>query len=138
MNKINSIAELKAERIRLNQKRLRLENEIENDFSELKDSFTPAKLFAEGASKMIVNNNSGIVNGVVSLLTDIVFKNVLLRNSGLITRLVVPFLARNTTNNLVQDNKTKILGWVGDLILKMGNRKNRQHIHDKTTASTDV
>lgn len=138
MNKINSIAELKAERIRLNQKRLRLENEIENDFSELKDSFTPAKLFAEGASKMIVNNNSGIVNGVVSLLTDIVFKNVLLRNSGLITRLVVPFLARNTTNNLVQDNKTKILGWVGDLILKMGNRKNKQHIHDKTTASTDV
>ena len=114
-----------------------MENEIENNFSALKESFSPAKLFVEGASKILVNKNHGIVNEVVSLLTDVVFKNVLLRNSGLITRLIVPFFARNTTNNLVQNNKTKILGWVGDLILKMGNRKNHQSGYEKANADVN-
>ncbi|MEP7168833.1 MAG: hypothetical protein ABI855_05635 [Bacteroidota bacterium] len=138
MKRIDTLTELKAERIRLRQKQFRLESEIKNNFNALKESFAPLQLITDGAGKMLVNKNHGLVNETVSLVTDFLLKKVLLRNSGFIIRMILPFIARNTANNLVADNKTKILGWIGDIILKAGNRKNHTPIYDKTTADTAI
>lgn len=137
MKKIETLAELKGEKIRLRQKRFRLENEIKNDFTTLKESLTPSKLITEGASKMLVNKNHGAVNEIVGLATNFLLKKVVFKNSGFLIRTIVPFIARNTANNLLQENKTKILGWIGDLILKAGKKSEPQTPFDKTTADTN-
>ncbi|HKR06281.1 MAG TPA: hypothetical protein VJY62_16715 [Bacteroidia bacterium] len=136
MKKINTLAELKAEKIYLRQKQFQLEAEIKNNFNSLKESFAPLQLVTDGASKMLVNRNHGLVNDTVGILVDFVLKNILLRKSGFILRLILPFIARNTANNLLMDNKKKILGWIGELILKT-RRKNKDEIYDKATADID-
>ena len=133
MKKIDSLSDLKAERFRLSQKKLFLENEIKNDFKLLKENFAPIQLFTDSAAKMLVNNNIGILNGFTALILDLVLKKVMLKNSGIITRLILPFLAKITANNLISENKTKILGWLGDLILKVGKRDN-EPVSNKTAS----
>lgn len=137
MRKINTLNELKAERVRLGQKKLFLEKEIENDFNTLKKSFAPLQLVTDGAAKMLVNKHNGIANSAIGMISDFVLRKIFLKNSGFILRLILPVLARNTASNLLSENKTKILGWIGDLILKMGNRKNHQPVYDKTTADIE-
>jgi hypothetical protein len=137
MRKIETLTELKAERIRLRQKKMRLESEIENNFNTLKESFAPLQLVTDGAAKMLVNKNHGIANETISMILDFILKKVVLRNSGFILRLILPLIARNTANNLLTENKTKILGWIGDLILKASSRKNHKPIYDKATADID-
>lgn len=138
MKKIDTLADLKAERIKLRLKRNILENEIENNFIELKESFAPLRLITEGASNALVNKHHGVVNEVVALVIDLVLKKGILKNSGFIAKFFLPFIARNSMNNIIHENKTKILGWVGELILKIGNRSNHQGIYDKTTADTNL
>jgi len=138
MRKIETLFDLKTERTRLYIRKAQLENEIKNDFEALKASFAPAQVVADAAATMLVNKNHGLVNGATSTLLDLILKNILLKNAGFMTRLVLPFIAKNTANNFVANNKTKILGWVGDLILKAGSKKNKNHIYDSSTADVDV
>ena len=86
---------------------------------------------------MLVNKNHGVVNDSINLLTDLLLKKTVLRNAGFLIRLIVPLFTRNTVNNLVHSNKTKILGMVGELILKAGSRKNKNAIYDRATAGDD-
>jgi len=134
MKRINTIAELKQERIRLMQLQLNLEVEIESDFKELKHSFSPSRLVPAGISRLVTSNNHGILNESVSMLVDLLIRRGLLRNAGFISRLVVPMLARNAAGNLISDNKTKIINWLGDLISKKKNkRKEPDELFDQST-----
>ena len=137
MKKVETLTELKAEKARLAQKKLFLENEIEDNFKALKESFAPLQLVTDGAAKMLMNKNYGIVNEAISMVSDSIFKKIVLKNSGFMLRLALPLIARNTANNLFAEHKTKILGWIGDLILKFGKRKNNKPIYEKATADID-
>jgi len=137
MNKINTITDLKAERIRLRLKSLQLEEEIRSNVDSIKASFAPLQLIKEGASNMFVNNNKGLVNVGISSIVGFLMRNVLLRNSGFVVRLILPFIAKNTANNFVAQNKTKILGWMGNLFLKAVKKKNKQPLYDSATVDTN-
>lgn len=130
MRKIENLAQLKAEQKRLRAKREMLEVEIENNFNEIKHDLSPLALINKGAKKALVSDQFGIVNTSVGGIIDFLLKKVLLRNSGLITRLVIPFLAKNLSRNYVHDNKTKILGWFGSLITNLGKKKHHENGHD--------
>ena len=104
----------------------------------MKSSFAPLQLVKDGASAMFSNNSNGIVHQGISTVVGFIMKNLFLRKAGFITRLIVPFIAKNTANNLIADNKTQILGWIGNLILKAGSKKSQNHVYDKTTADTNV
>lgn len=134
MKKVETLFELREERKRLLQKKRLLEARIENDFAIIKESLSPVKLVAEGISKTFVNRHPDLVSNIVALISDIILKKWALKKSGFLTRLLVPIIARNTVSNLIHNNKTKILGWLGEQILKLDNRKNHKGIYDKTTA----
>ena len=139
MNKIDSLADLRTERFRLRQKSFLLEEEIKNNFNELKSSFAPLQLIKDGAANMFVNNNNGMMNTGISSIVGFLMRTVFLRNAGFITRLIVPFLAKNTANNFVADNKTKILGWMSDLFLKaVKKKKTEDPIYDTTTVNVNL
>ena len=132
MKKINTLQELKSERLRLMQNRMNLEIQIKDDFQEVKNHFSPSRLIPEGVSKFMINKNHGIVNDSVGLLVDLIVGKVLFRNAGFLTKLIVPFFARNAASNLVTDNKDKIVSWFGNLFSKSGkNGKEHAHVYER-------
>ncbi len=128
MRKVNSLAELKAEMQRLQQQQLYLEDEIKNDFNELKESLAPVHI----ASKMLVNKNTGILNDLVNLLTGIFVKKILFRKSNFVLKFIFSFLAGNSVNNWLHTNRKKIEGWISELILKSG-KKNKDEMYERAT-----
>jgi|SRR6185436_3717797 len=132
MRKVNSLTELKVELKRLQQEQLYLENEIKENIHVLKKSLSPVTV----ASKMLVNKNSGVVNGLVNLLADILVKKVLFRNSNFLLRFIFSFLAGNSANNWVHSNRKKIQVWIADLILKTG-KKNKNEMYERATADIE-
>ncbi|MEO8151074.1 MAG: hypothetical protein ABI723_25800 [Bacteroidia bacterium] len=141
MRTINNLEELKIERIRLTQKKMNLEVEIESDFKEIKHHFSPARLVPAGISNLVINRNHGVVNEGIGMLVDVLLRKVLFRNAGFITKLIVPMIARTAASNYVSDHKGKIINWVSDLILKPGKKKRQadevykaDNIYDQSTA----
>jgi hypothetical protein len=123
MRKIENIAELKSERIRLMQNKMNLETEIQSDFQEIKYYFSPSHIIPEGVSKVLINKHHGVVNDSLGLLADVIIRKVLLRNAGFLAKLVLPMLARNFTSNVVSENKDKIITWVAGLFSKSSKKK---------------
>ncbi|CAN5623143.1 hypothetical protein BH11BAC2_BH11BAC2_11000 [soil metagenome] len=138
MKKIETLSDLKEERSRLIKKKILLEEVIKEDFQEIKASLSPVKMVADNVDKVLVNRNFGLVPQLINFALDTVVKNGLLRKSGFLVRIIVPFLAKNAANNYVADHKKQVLGWIADKFLKFGNSKNHSKIYDKTTADINL
>jgi len=121
--KINTLAELKTEQEKLRSRKVILESEIKNNFEEIKAELAPLKLLTKNAGKILVSKDNGILGNSLGYIADFLTRNVLLKNSGFITRLVVPYLVKNSTSNLVENNKSRIVGWVVSAISKLGKKK---------------
>ncbi len=123
MMKINSLADLKIEQKRLRQRRVVLETTLLSDLEKLKEELEPLRSFTKSAGNILVNKNNGILGNSLGSIATFVTKNVLLKNSGFITRLIVPYLVKNSTSSLVENNKSQIVDWVGNVISKFTNKK---------------
>ena len=90
---------------------------IHYDIKELKDELSPLTNVVRVASKFFTRNkdHSALVNASGSLV-DLVLKKVVLPRSGWITRMVVPFLAKNISSHLVADHKEGLLSKVISII----------------------
>ncbi len=116
------MAELKAERKRLSLRRAFLEAEIKQEFKELKKSFEPMKLLAKGAEDTLGDSENHLLGNSVGSVVKFLAKTSL-RRSGYISRLVVPYLARNAASSFVENNKGKILGWLEILASRLYHKK---------------
>lgn len=125
MRTINTIEELKAERQRLYMRKAFLETEIKNSFEEIKEQLKPLQVITKGAGKLLSSKDNSIVGNSVGFLTDVLVKKVILRNSGFLTRLIVPYLAKNVASNVAEENKPKIADWISDLIGRFAHRKEK-------------
>lgn len=123
MRRINTLAELKAEQKVLRLRRTYLEAEIKKDFQGIKEDLEPLRLLTKGAKSVLVSKNNSILGTSAGLAADFITKNTLLRNSGFLTKLIVPFLIKNATSNIVEENKSKVADWVEGLISKFTNKK---------------
>ena len=126
MRRINTLAELRFEQRALRSKAADLEIEIRNDIQEIKAMFRPLQLVTTGAENVLTSHNNGILGNSAGLVADFLAKNVLFKNSGFLTRLIVPFLVKNVTSNVVDHNKETIVDWVGGLISRFRHRKKEQ------------
>jgi hypothetical protein len=123
MRTINTLAELKDERQRLYMRKALLETEIKNDFNDIKEQLKPFQSLAKGAGKFLSSKDNSIVGESAGFLTSTLVKNIFLRNSGFIAKLILPYLAKNVASNVAEDNKPKIAGWISDLITKFTHKK---------------
>jgi hypothetical protein len=123
MRTINTLEELKQERLRLNLHKTFLESEIKSNFNEIKESLKPLQMLTSGASKVLSSNDNSIVGNSVGQITSFIVKNVVMRNSGFLAKLIVPFIAKNIAGNVAEANKPKITHWIEDLISKFTHRK---------------
>lgn len=123
MRTINTIEELRLERRALRSKASYLEAEIRNDLQEIKAMLAPMNVLTTSAEKVLVSQNNGLLGNTAGTIADFITRNVIMRNAGFLSRLVVPYLVKNVTSNVVDNNKTDIVSWIGSMISKITSRK---------------
>ncbi|MGZ3901397.1 MAG: hypothetical protein ACXVNO_07660 [Bacteroidia bacterium] len=122
MRRIDTLEDLKAEKKRLVIKRLNLEREIKNDFEEIRQSFEPVNLIASSAKKALGTDSNHLLGNSVGEVTNMIARTVL-RNSGLLPRILVPLIVKTVTSKLVEKNKSKIFDWIGTIALRVSGKK---------------
>lgn len=122
MRTINTLAELRQERQRLYLHKAYLETEIQNNFNEIKEQLKPLQLVTKGASKLLSSKDNSIIGDSVGYITNLLVKNVFLRNSGFLTKMIVPFIAKKFAGNLAENNKSKITHWVEEIFARIRQR----------------
>ncbi len=123
MLKVNTLKELREERTRLTLKKSGLETGIKSDFSELKSELFSFGSVAKGAEGLLASEKNNVLGLSMGTVADFLTEKVLLRNSGFITKLILPYIVKKTTSNLVENNKTKIVGWLSRLTDKLAGEK---------------
>jgi hypothetical protein len=103
--KINTYEDLLEEKERL-QKLLQAQKDlVRADIAELKLKLKPAAEAAGFVSKFITRDNSNpIINLGISSAIDLLIKNVLLSKAGWLGRRIIPFLLKNFSSHVVDDN----------------------------------
>jgi glutathionyl-hydroquinone reductase len=127
MKKISSLEELRAEQNKLYLKRTLLEAEIKQQFQEIKSDFEPIMAFTKDAKQVLSKQDNGILSKSIGGVAKFVAEKVLLRKSSFLTRLIVPHLVKNTTSNIVENNKSDIINWVSKLFSKIVHKNNKKH-----------
>jgi FlaG/FlaF family flagellin (archaellin) len=123
MLKVNTLKELKAQQSNLRVRKSFLDAEVKASFDELKAEFTSVKAVSQNAGEVLGSKNNTILGFSMGSLADFLTEKVILKNSGLITKLVVPFIVKAATSSLVENNKSKIMGWLGNLTGKLAGGK---------------
>lgn len=122
MRKIDNLEQLRSERKRLHLRRKYLEEEIKKDFQEIKAGLDPAKLLSETARKAVASDENHLLGDSVGSVANLIAKSAM-KNTGFIPRLVVPFLIKNVTGNLIEKNKKEILGWISSIAGRFSGKK---------------
>jgi hypothetical protein len=123
MAKINTLEDLRAEQRNLAARRVFLEGEMKAEFAQLKADLEPLVVLTNGAKKLVMRENGGILGNSFGWLAGEATKKFFVRNAGFLTRMIVPYLVKTTTGNIVEENKSKIAGWIGTLISKFTRQK---------------
>jgi NifB/MoaA-like Fe-S oxidoreductase len=122
MRRINTLSELKAEQKRLKIKRAFLELEIKKEFKELKESLAPLNIIGSSAKKAAISENNHFLGTSAGNIADFIGR-MAVKRSGIVTKLLVPFLLRNVAGNLVEKNKSRIVHWMEGFITKFTEKK---------------
>lgn len=139
MKNIKTIAELRAEKARLQMELLVAEEKMKDDFEWIKEELSPVKAAGKMLGKAVVNKNQGIVSDGVNFAVNTLIKNLLLARAGWVTKLVVPFVIKNISSNFIGTRQPEILGMIKNFIHKARkathseNGTNEKH-YDKSTA----
>ena len=105
MNKFTSIDELRSVKRRLYFKKDELEKEIKNNFSSIKESWTPAGIFHNLTSSIHSHNGldhpskhetqkPGIVQGAAAAVIDLIVNDLFLRKSSYVKKLMMSYVIR--------------------------------------------
>jgi hypothetical protein len=131
--KINSIDELRKEKNRLKLELIRSEEALQEDFALLKEELKPLRLAGRAVSYAMINKNDGVVNDGVRFAINGLLKNVVLAKAGWITKLVVPFIVKNISSNMLLEKKPEVLGYLRNLIHKARKATHASDHYDKST-----
>ena len=116
---IRNIDDLRAERARLKNEIEISRTKIHSGITGIKEELSPARHVMDFLSNFLTKRNKGLLGIGVGIGVDTIVKNGILRNASWITKLVVPYLIKNFTNNMIQTNKDNILEkgleWVKDV-----------------------
>ena len=113
MNNITTYNDLVQEKQRLS---LLLEERkilVKTEFEEIKLKLKPLTNIVEVVEKMSTKDTSNpLVNAGIGMGVNFLLKNVLLRNAGWITRLILPVLAKNYLSHEVEE-KNNVFSKIG-------------------------
>ena len=114
--KIESLEDVRAERVRLKNQIELSRTHLKHEFGLIKRELNPIHQALGVVTDAFTTPRKGLLSLGVGLGVDTVLKNVVLARAGWLPRLVVPFLVRNVATNYISKNKISVvegmLGWV--------------------------
>lgn len=125
MKKINSLAEFHAEKQRLEREIKIAEAILKEDLNWAKEELKPEKVASTIFNSYFKKNIGGIFKNGTGNVLDFLLRNVVLAKAGWISRLIIPFIAKNVSSGLISDNKEGIFGILKNLVHKA--RQYTQH-----------
>lgn len=137
MKTINSIDDLRNERIRLKAELQLTENAIKKDFEKITTELRPIRMIIKTISNL-VQSDDGIFKQGIGTGIDLLIRDTILSKAGWITKTIVPFILKNLTMNLIDDKKGNILSGIKQLIRKYRRKTHFSHNghYDNSTAHT--
>jgi hypothetical protein len=141
MRKINNLEELIMERERLRLRKDFLEGEITRSYNEIKSSLAPLNALRKGATHLLGSKHSDVLSNSVGGAIEFVLRNFILKRAGIISRLLLPYLAKNATANLVTDHKLEIINILSGFLSSFTKRKKKEQnkvVNDRNTSSEEI
>ena len=126
MNKIRTYQDLLEEKQQLEAELVSKLELIRKDVAELKEEWRPVTNLLSGLGKITSKGKSNPLLSIgIDIIEGVLVKNILLTRGGWITRLVVPFLAKNFSTHILNKEGTSFFR---QLIDRFRNHKsNGQH-----------
>jgi hypothetical protein len=109
--KIESLEDLKAERVRLKNQMEVSRIKLTREFSNIKEELQPARQVVNYAKNLLINNgkSNSMIGMGLRFGVNTILRNTVLARASWLTRLVVPYIANNFVSNYVVKNDTQIL-----------------------------
>lgn len=138
MRRIDTLEQLKAEKRRLRQKSFALEGQIKNEWGNVKESLAPVNLVMNSFRQSVSGVKPNLLNETMNAGIDVLLRRILLRNRGLLVKLIVPYLVKNFTGNYIKNHRTDILSWFRAKLSSMFGKNGQEKHYDKSTADVDT
>ena len=133
MNKknIQSYDDLLEEKKRLEQLLLVQKDQISANWVDMKEEFKPLNNMVDFFSKITTRDKSNpLINLGIDVAGDLVLRKILLARFGWVTRLVVPFLLKNYSSNVIADKGMSFFQKIKH-ILKINNNGKPEPAHEQ-------
>lgn len=138
MRRIDTLQQLKEEKRKLRLKSYALEGKIKGDWSNVKESLAPVNMIMKSFNQSVSGVKPNLLNETMNAGIDLFLRRMLLRNRGLLVKLIVPYLVKNFTGNYIKNHRTDILSWFRAKISSMFSRNGQDKHYDKSTADVDT
>ena len=135
--KITSFNQLRSERTRLFLKKEVLEEEMSDNFTNLKNSLNPLNLIKEythfGESDYTTTKLPKQVGNVGGSILNLIVSGVLMKKAGFFKRIIASTLIQKLAPALIQ-NSVPIFNDITQMISKFKNKSTSKQHFDQTTA----
>lgn len=92
---------------------------VHQDFLQIKEEFQPVRNAISFVGKFTTRDKSNpLLTTATETIIDLVVKRLILSKSGWLTKMVVPFLAKNISSHFVAGNQGKIFASIFSLFSK--------------------
>ena len=104
---------------------------LRQDFSRIKEEFTPVRTAIAAIGKITTKDNSNwLLTTAADTAIDVIVKRFILSKAGWFARIILPFFMKNISSHLIADNKDKIFdkiaSWFGS-----GKSNGKPHFPEK-------
>ena len=138
MRRIDSLQQLKEEKRKLRLRAETLEGNIKNDWSNMKQSLAPANLVFKAFNNSITGVKPNLLNETMNVGIDIILRRLILRNRGLLVKLIVPYLVKNFTGNYIKTHRTDIFSWLRTKLGGLFSKNGQDKLYDQSTADVNT
>lgn len=110
MSKIETYDDLLKEELALQSSLTVQKQVIQQEVLRIKEQLSPVTKIVSFLSKFVTrdNTNNALINTGIGIAGDIILKNVVLAKSGWLTRLVLPYLAKNYSSHIFNNGSGNI------------------------------
>lgn len=104
---------------------------IREDIKEIKAELQPLRSAVTVVGKFFNRDTSNpLLSLGASKLIDLLVKKVILGRAGWFTKIAVPFLLKNYSSHVIDDNKGKLGGWLMSLLAKLKRKKKKNKVKE--------
>lgn len=109
-NRINTYDELLQEQQRLKILLQTQKEIIRQDINEIKEELAPVKTVIAFVRKLTTKGSGNpLLSRTANTAIDLVVRKLLLARAGWLTKLVVPFIVKNFSSHVIEDNQKSIV-----------------------------